>query len=89
MSFLCLGLSLADLASWAGPVASGESRGPLDLVPWPATSLCARGGKEMFRAHADRLSYQTRSTVINRKDYGITLNAALETGAVLVSDKHP
>jgi polyisoprenoid-binding protein YceI len=43
----------------------------------------------MFRAHADRLSYQTRSTVINRKDYGITLNAALETGAVLVSDKHP
>jgi hypothetical protein len=43
----------------------------------------------MFRAHADRLSYQTRSTVINSKDYGITLNAALETGAVLVSDKSP
>jgi hypothetical protein len=41
MSFLCLGLSLADTASWAAPVASGESRGPLDLVPWPATSLCA------------------------------------------------
>jgi hypothetical protein len=33
----------------------------------------------VFRANADRLSYQTRSTVINRKDYGITLNAALET----------
>ena len=27
------------------------------------------------------------STVINRKDYGITWNAALETGGVLVSDK--
>ena len=25
--------------------------------------------------------------VINRKDYGITWNAALETGGVLVSDK--
>jgi hypothetical protein len=33
----------------------------------------------VFKAHADRLSYQTRSTVINRKDYGVTLNAALET----------
>ena len=27
------------------------------------------------------------STTINRKDYGITFNAALETGGVLVSDK--
>ncbi len=27
------------------------------------------------------------STIINRKDYGITFNAALETGGVLVSDK--
>jgi polyisoprenoid-binding protein YceI len=27
------------------------------------------------------------TTVINRKDYGITWNAALETGGVLVSDK--
>jgi polyisoprenoid-binding protein YceI len=27
------------------------------------------------------------STIINRKDYGITWNAALETGGVLVSDK--
>ena len=27
------------------------------------------------------------STVINRKDYGITWNAALEAGGVLVSDK--
>jgi polyisoprenoid-binding protein YceI len=27
------------------------------------------------------------SAVINRKDYGITWNAALETGGVLVSDK--
>jgi len=27
------------------------------------------------------------STVINRRDYGITWNAALETGGVLVSDK--
>ena len=27
------------------------------------------------------------STVINRKDFGITFNAALETGGVLVSDK--
>ena len=25
--------------------------------------------------------------VINRKDYGVTWNAALETGGVLVSDK--
>jgi hypothetical protein len=48
MSFLCLGLSLADLASWAGPVASGESRGPMDIVPWPATSLRARGGEEVL-----------------------------------------
>jgi len=45
MSFLCIGLSLADLASCAGPVASGENRGPLDLVPWPTASLCARVGK--------------------------------------------
>jgi hypothetical protein len=45
MSFLCRGLSLADLASCAGPVASGESRGPLDLVPWPTACLCARVGK--------------------------------------------
>ena len=27
------------------------------------------------------------SVVINRKDYGVTWNAALETGGVLVSDK--
>ena len=27
------------------------------------------------------------SVVVNRKDYGITWNAALETGGVLVSDK--
>jgi polyisoprenoid-binding protein YceI len=27
------------------------------------------------------------STTINRKDYGITFNAALETGGVLVSEK--
>lgn len=27
------------------------------------------------------------STVINRKDYGVTWNAALETGGVMVSDK--
>ena len=27
------------------------------------------------------------SVTINRKDYGITWNAALETGGVLVSDK--
>src|SRR5215207_9392175 len=63
MSFLCLGLSLADLASCAGPVASGESRGPLDLVPWPAACLCAQGGKEVFRPPADRLSYQTTAAL--------------------------
>jgi hypothetical protein len=67
MSFLCLGLSFADPASWAGPVASGQSRRPLDLVPSPATFLCARGGKEVFRAHADRLSHQT-TAAFNYRD---------------------
>jgi hypothetical protein len=33
----------------------------------PATSLCARGGKEVFRAHADRLSYQT-TAAFNYRD---------------------
>lgn len=34
----------------------------------------------------DRVGFEG-STQINRKDYGITWNAALETGGVLVSDK--
>ncbi|MEP6816121.1 MAG: YceI family protein [Marmoricola sp.] len=35
---------------------------------------------------ADRAGFEG-SIVINRKDYGVTWNAALETGGVLVSDK--
>ena len=34
----------------------------------------------------DRIGFEG-STTINRKDYGVTWNAALETGGVLVSDK--
>lgn len=34
----------------------------------------------------DRVGFEG-STTINRKDYGLTWNAALETGGVLVSDK--
>ncbi|MPY79859.1 MAG: polyisoprenoid-binding protein [Actinophytocola sp.] len=34
----------------------------------------------------DRIGFEG-STVINRKDYGVTFNVALETGGVLVSDK--
>ena len=34
----------------------------------------------------DRIGFEG-STTISRKDYGITWNAALETGGVLVSDK--
>ncbi len=35
---------------------------------------------------AQRVGFEG-SVTINRKDYGITWNAALETGGVLVSDK--
>ena len=34
----------------------------------------------------DRIGLEGRTT-INRKDYGVTWNAALETGGVLVSEK--
>src|SRR5215216_6662055 len=51
-------------------------------MPWPATSLCARGGKEVFRAHADCRSFQTAA--FNYRDLYCWRHSIRQAGNVLL-----
>ena len=51
-----------------------------------AVRLCVRAGSAKDPFGNLRVGFEG-STSINRKDWGLTWNAALETGGVLVSEK--
>ncbi|MEV4109920.1 YceI family protein [Nonomuraea sp. NPDC049695] len=59
----------------SSPSAASPARSP---SPYTGTAVDAQG---LTRAGFEG------STAINRKDFGITYNAVLETGGVMISDK--
>ena len=77
-----LGITLNDV----GVVASGRSTLVLDGAPYVMANTAAITGSETLGGTRTVNSTTTATTTINRKDFGMTYNAVLDNGGIMLGE---